>query len=80
MQLFIAINGRDNASFGESSRLSGVRPIFDGASGWVHVTHRRDVVVSSRSLDLHQTIAISRGVHRSRLIVTVITPLIDCRD
>ena len=80
MQQFIAINGRDCTSFGESLRLSRVRLIFDGASGCVHVARRRDGVASICPLDLDVTIAVSRGVHRSRLIVTVITPLMDRRD
>ena len=80
MRRFIAIKGRDHVSFGESMQLSCECPIFDGASGCVHIAREREGVASIRPLDLHPKIAISRGVHRSRLIVTVITPLIDSWD
>ena len=80
MQQSIAINGPDEALFGESTRLSRVRPIFDGAFRCVHVARTRDGVALIRPLDLDLTIAINQGVHRSRLIMTIITPLMDCRD
>ena len=66
--------------FGESLRLSCINPIFNGAFGWIHVARIRDIVASIRPLDLDLMIAIYRGVHRSRLMVTVITPLMYRRD
>ena len=65
MQLFIAINGQDCASFGESSRLSCICLILDGVSGCVHVVRRRDGVASIRLLDLHPTIMINRDLYKS---------------
>ena len=76
----IAINRWGDTSFGESVRLSRERPITNRASRCVHVARVKRFVDSSHPLDLHLTISINRGVHRSRLIMTVITPQMDCQD
>ena len=80
MQRFITINSLDDVPVDESMRLSRERPIFDGASTVSHVARSMRSVALIRPLDLHPMITINRGVHRSRLIVTVITPLMDRRD
>ena len=59
MQLFIAINGPDHALVDELMRFIHERLIFDGASRCVHVARVKRSVVSSRSFDLHRTIAIN---------------------
>ena len=77
MQLFIAINGQDCASFGESTLLSCICLIADGALGCIHMARVKRCVDSSRPLDHCQAVAMNQKVHRSRLISTVITPLMD---
>ena len=71
MRRFIAINGPDHVSFGELTRLSRVRLIWNGALRCRHVARRREGVASIHPSDLHRTITISQEVHWARLIVTV---------
>ena len=61
-------------------RISHVCPIGDEASGCIHVTHVKRRFDLIHPLDLNPTIAISRCVHRSRLISTLIIPLMDGCD
>ena len=60
--------------FDESTGLSRVCLIGDGVSRLSHVAREREGVASLCPLDLHQTIAINRCVHRAHSISTVITP------
>ena len=64
----------------ELTRLNCERSIDNGASGYVHVAHFEEMRRFDCPSDLHRAVTISRKVHRSRLIVTVITPLMDGRD
>ena len=80
MQWPIAINGRDHTPVDESTRLSSVCPILDGASRCAHVARVKRCIVSIGPLDLHRAVTINWMVHRSRLIMTVITPRMDRRD
>ena len=59
MQRSIAINGSDDVSFGESSRLSHIRPIADGASGCVNVARVKRCIVSICPLDPHRAVAMN---------------------
>ena len=61
-------------------RMQRIRPIADGASTVSHVAHFEVERHLIHPLDLHQAITINRNVHRSRLISTVITRLMDGCD
>ena len=76
----IAIDGSDEVSFGKSVHLNDDRSIGDERLRCVHISRVKRCVALIHPLDLHPTIAIPRGVHRSRLILAIITPLTDGRD
>ena len=69
----IAINGRDETSFHESTSLFDDRWIADGGSRCDLIAWRRRCFDFDRPLDFDPTLVMSREIHRSRAISAVIT-------
>ena len=61
----ITINGPDEASLGESVRLSRERPIGDGASTVSHIARFEETCRLIRPLDFNPTIAINLYCYNS---------------
>ena len=80
MNGLIMINSRDETLFGELVHLNDDRPISDERLRGVHISRVKRCVALIHPLDFHPTITIRRGVHRSRLISAIITPLINGQD
>ena len=76
----LAIDGRDHASFDRNGAIK-LHP-FDQRWSVRICPHRvkEEVCCLDFPSDLHRAVTINRKVHRSRLIVTVITPLIEGED